>query len=158
MSDFLIQLTQVSDDVFFFDLKTASQDLVTDDGLRTATIISLFSDQRVDPDSLPPGEIDQKGWWGDEFLENSQDQIGSKIWTLSREKRTKSVQSRAEQYAKDALQWMIDDGVARSIEVSFAFNAQGYGLWEIEIHRPFGKPVTVKFSNAWDAELNRITG
>jgi len=103
---------------FIFD--EAIQDLEGDEGLETAVIISLFSDRRAKPDDIlpDPNNTDLRGWWGDltgPFVAG--DQIGSRLWLLSREKTLNSVLVRAKQYAEEALQWMIEDGVAVKIEV-----------------------------------------
>ena len=48
------------------DLSILGGDLATDDGLRTAVIISLFTDARARADDpLPEADADRRGWWGD---------------------------------------------------------------------------------------------
>lgn len=104
------------------DLALSGRDLALDDGLESAVIVSLFTDRRADgSDELPAGESDPRGWWGDSTLARGR-RIGSRLWLLAREKRSPSVLARAEQYALEALQWLIDDGLARgvSVEVSVA--------------------------------------
>ncbi len=103
------------------DFLFEDNDLVSDDGLQTAAIISLFTDRRArDDDALPDTVLgDRRGWWGDlASPEVEEDEIGSRLWLLEREKTLPEVLIRAEQYAKGALQWMIDDEVAASISVT----------------------------------------
>ena len=40
------------------------------------------------------------------------------LWLLAREKRTPAVLARAELYVREALQWLVDDGVASAIAVA----------------------------------------
>lgn len=93
-------------------------DIESDDGLETAIMVSLFTDQRVKEDELPTGENDRRGWWGDIAIENEQDQIGSKLWLLDRGKADESSRALAKQYAEESLQWLLDDGVADEINVT----------------------------------------
>lgn len=99
------------------DVVIVNRDLERDDGLETAITISLFSNRRADEeDGLPDADGSREGWWGDALL-TSRDKIGSKLWLLGRGKFVDSLLSDAEQYSKEALQWMIDDGVASEINV-----------------------------------------
>jgi phage gp46-like protein len=45
------------------------------------------------------------------------DRIGSRLWLLARAKLTLTTVQRAQDYAEEALQWLIDDGVAARIAV-----------------------------------------
>ena len=53
------------------------------------------------------------------------DQIGSKLWLLAREKTTADVARRADQYAREALAWMVADGVARAVDIVADFPMPG---------------------------------
>ena len=137
------------------DFTFVDGDLETDDGLRTSVIISLFSDRRArEDDALPdPASTDRRGWWGDlASPEVEKDEIGSRLWLLSREKTTPEVLIRAEQYAKEALQWMIEDGVAASVSVKAerldSYSATRLDLL-VEIKRVSGEIVTTKFDIQW---------
>lgn len=100
------------------DIAIVNRDLERDDGLETAITISLFSNRRGDEeDDLPDADGSREGWWGDALLTNN-DKIGSKLWLLGRGKFVDSLLSDAEQYSKEALQWMLDDGVASAINVT----------------------------------------
>ncbi len=90
--------------------------LVEDAGLDTAVIISLFTDRRANDDDVLPGDPnDKRGWWADAFPVAPGDRIGSRLWLLNREKQLASVLARAQEYAQEALQWMLDDGVASAV-------------------------------------------
>lgn len=103
---------------FVFD--DAAQDLESDNGLETAVIISLFTDRRAKVDDIlpDPNNLDRRGWWGDLASPDVEgDQIGSRLWLLNREKTLESVLVRAKEYAEESLQWFLEDGAAKKIEV-----------------------------------------
>lgn len=92
--------------------------LAADDGLYTAVAISLFTDRLADPgDTLPGAHGNRRGWWGDALAAEAGDLIGSRLWLLGREKEQATVLRRAREYAAEALQWLLDDGVARAVDV-----------------------------------------
>jgi len=103
---------------FTFKLKVEKGDLVGDDGLETSVIISLFTDKRVSQENLPQGQTSRRGYWGDMFPDVEGDQIGSRLWTLDRSKILPQTLTAFENEARDCLQWMLDDNVAKTIEVS----------------------------------------
>lgn len=84
--------------------------------LARAVVISLFTWRHADASDVIDG-IERYGWWGDSFPSFPGDRIGSKLWLLAREVMTGDVLARAEQYAKDALAWMVDDQVASAVTV-----------------------------------------
>jgi len=101
-----------------FDLDFGDGGTAIDEGLRTAVIISLFSDRRAEADdALPDGGDDRRGWWGDIYPQAEADRIGSRLWLLSREKQLPAVLKRAETYAREALQWLVDDGEVTDLTV-----------------------------------------
>lgn len=135
------------------DLTLVRDDLKTDEGLRTAILISLFSDRRAEPgDEIPAGD-DLRGWWGDDFPSVGGDKIGSRLWLLSRSKDTANVLARAESYAREALQWLIDDLVAQSVTATATrlTEVRGYRL-TIAVQRPGRETTTYQFDRVWDAE------
>lgn len=105
------------------DITIAPPDLRRDDGLRTAVAISLFTDALARPDdSIPDGTDDRRGWWGDLPPDGEDpDPIGSRLWLLTREKRTEATRLRAEAYAREALAWLVADDVAAAVEVRAAW-------------------------------------
>jgi len=101
-----------------FDWSLLPPSLEGDDGLETAVILSLFTDRRAEADDvLPDGSDDRRGWWADAFPDVEGDRIGSRLWLLFREKDMRSVVNRAREYCIEALQWMLDEGVASKVEV-----------------------------------------
>lgn len=91
--------------------------LLADDGLETAIVLSLFTDRFAEADEVPSGAASRRGWWGDSYGDLPGDRIGSRLWLLAREKAVPEVLRRAEAYASEALQWLIDDGIASAVSV-----------------------------------------
>lgn len=123
----------------------------TEEGLRTAVIMSLFTDQRVSEDELPEGDEFRGGFWGDVFEENS---IGSKLWLLNRAKITRETKNRAEEYAYEALEWMIEDQLVTDISVIGFFEDNNLGI-EIELTLPNKTSVNQKFNRIISSERSR---
>ena len=98
-----------------FDTDIIDGDLLADNGMRTAVLISLFSDRIAEPDDvIPDGTSNRRGYWADAY-NNNDDKTGSRLWLLSRAKQTDETLSRAEEYANEALQHFIDDGAANNV-------------------------------------------
>ncbi len=136
-----------------FDLEIENGDLKFDEGLETAISISLFSDRRVTDEELPELAESKRGWWGDLFPELEGDKIGSRLWTLMREKRLVETLRRAEDYAKEALKWLLDDGIVESIVVTAEFDGEpieGRLFMQIDITRPPGRES--RYQVIWDQQ------
>jgi phage gp46-like protein len=139
----------------------ASNDLVTSMTLLTPVLISLFTDARAaDDDVLPDTQVeDRRGWWGDSTNTNlANDSVGSRLWLLEREKNVDSVLKNAKTYIQEALQWMLDEGVAKSIDVIVEADAIGSaGLvmlaYQISITKPDGTTEAFKFEREWEATV-----
>ena len=119
------------------DLFLQGFDLATDDGLRTAVIISLFTDRRArDDDTLPDPGGDRRGWWADSVAPAVVgDELGSRLWLLEREKRSPAVIERVRTYSAEALAWLREDGVGQDVIVTAeAFGHSGIAI-RVEIPR-----------------------
>lgn len=96
------------------DWREGRGDLIDGNDLQTAIIISLFTDRVARDDDDIDGD-DRRGWWGDSGEDTD---IGSRLWLLRRQKLTQKVAQKAEDYAREALQWLITDGVVSSIDAA----------------------------------------
>ena len=110
--DLLIEYNQEQD---FWDIAIQDGQLSTTDSIENAVILSLGTDKRVNIEELPFEHNDQRGWWGDILMENHE--IGSKLWLLKREKITENMLENTENYAREALVWLVSDGIVKSIDV-----------------------------------------
>lgn len=120
-------------------------------GLASAVIVSLFTDRLAEADdTLPAGDGDRRGWWGDALAADG-DRIGSRLWLLNREKQRRSVLGRAEDYCREALQWLIDDGIAEAVDIEVAFIRRGVLGIAVTVHRPAADPATFRYDYVWGA-------
>lgn len=134
---------------FEFDIAVDGIDLQTDNGLRTAIIISLFTDALANADDdIPDGSTHRRGWWADMFDQQS---MGSKLWLLRRSKQTQQVLITAREYCQQALQWMIDDRIVRRIEVETEWVRQGVLGINASIYKVDGQPYAQFFEYSLEA-------
>lgn len=151
-------------DVGFFDVGEACPDMIiengdlkADNGLETATLISFFSNKRVRFEELPPGHIDRQGWWADLISEPQDDEIGSKLWRLEAiGKVTTRTIVELENNIKDALEWMLEDGIAGKIIVTALRTSTNEITGMATIIKPKGDDIPFKF--AWDGQRLKLFG
>lgn len=143
-----------------FDLPVRKGDLVGDDSLGTEVMVSLFTDVRAEKDELPPEYGDPRGWWADALLSMQGDEqgVGSKLWLLRRQKQLEAVLVRAEVYARSALQWLIDEGLAGAVDVAAENPAQGVLGLRVSITRT-SPSVVQRVTEVWQVNIseNSIT-
>ena len=139
------------------DIQYKDGDLIREDGLTTAVLLSLFLDSRANDDSGISDPDKKRGWWGD-LIDPAFEGVGlgSNLWLLSREKVTKTTLNLTEQYIRDALAWMIADGVVTKIDVE----VEALGSIEtpvlaaaITLHFADGETEVIKFKDLWDAQF-----
>lgn len=81
-----------------------------------AVVISLFTWRRAATDD-PLDDDERYGWWGDSYPSTADDRIGSRLWLLRRVKLTADTRRDAEFYAREALQWLVEDEEVDDIEI-----------------------------------------
>ena len=140
---------------FDFDIALQAPDVVIDNGLRTAIIISLFTDRQAnDVDELTDGSQNKRGWWADALANQNSgqgDKIGSRLWLLRRSKQTPGVLITAREYCIEALQWMLADSVVRRIEVDTEWVASGVLGIQAVLYKADGKPFETFFEYSLEA-------
>lgn len=146
MSDFLLVPTSALG--IEGDLRAAGYAYLETDGLETAIKLSLFTDRRaLEGDDLPQGTgafgEDLRGYWADPYL--STGPMGSRLWTLKRSSLTAATRQRARDYCLEALRWLIDLGIARSIEIETEVAEAGVLKIGIVIEREARTPATYAY-------------
>lgn len=137
------------------DLQRDGGNIVDNELLDTAVLISLFTRRRArDDDKLPDSKGHREGWWADAFSEVDGDQIGSRLWLLSRSTPTRRTLNLAKAYCEEALQWLIDDGIAESVDVTVERYNQDTIAVAVEILKPT-RPTT-RWSGVWQAHLEAL--
>ncbi|CNE42082.1 phage GP46 family protein [Yersinia kristensenii] len=129
------------------DWQTGGGGLLDGNDLETAILISLFTDRLARPDDAIDSD-DRRGWWGDT---GSEYPIGSRLWLLRREKLTTKVALKAEDYAAEALAWLINDGVVTAISANAQIIYPNRLNLLISYQQPAKTQASVKFSWVWEA-------
>lgn len=138
------------------DLALELTDLAAEQGLRTAVIVSLFSDARArDDDRMPDGSADRRGFWGDVYARLDGDELGSRLWLLEREKQAPAVLAQAREYAEDALRWLLDERIASAVSVAAERLPDDTLGLVVRIERPGGGAIELRFDNLWQVETDR---
>ncbi len=133
------------------DWQLAGADLLSGNDLQTAVLISLFSDRVAQPDDvIPDGTTDPRGWWADDAAHP----IGSRLWLLARSKQTSETLAAAQDYIVEALQWLIDDGVAAAVDVLVQWARPSMLSSQITVRRTDGTTQPLNFAWAWSQEVN----
>lgn len=133
------------------DIRTVGGNIETDPTIRTAVVICIFTDALANPDDeLPAGETDRRGWWGDFLSDFDTDKIGSRRWVYVREKQTQETAENIREADQEALQCLIDDGIAKAVSVSTQWIARGVLAEEIIITKPNGDQVNWRFNQLWE--------
>ncbi len=109
------QLLRNSNDVF---------DLIIEDGVfktinafDTAIFMSIFCERRADASEQAVNFL-RRGWWGNLLSDVEGFEMGSKLWLLFQSRVTQDTLNFAITYAKDGLQWLVDDGFLDEVAVT----------------------------------------
>ena len=137
------------------DIVRDGGNIQTSDLLETAVLISLFTRQRAREDDVLPDSRsgNREGWWADAYSEIEDNNIGSRLWFLSREKLTTNTLNRAKTYSAEALQWLIDDGIADAVDVETERQGSMLAIG-VSITKP-GNPAS-KWQAVWAAHLAEL--
>lgn len=115
--------------------------------LQNAVYISLFTDRVANPDDvIPDASQDPRGWWGDAGQDVA---VGSRLWLLQRAKQTVETLNLAKDYIVEALQWLIDDGVVGSFDITVEWTAAGLLGANVVAHRPNSNQSAMQFFWNW---------
>jgi len=115
----MIDIDVQSDALGGFDISIdpATGDLLQTAGFDTSLKMSLFEERRANREEMVPSER-RRGWWGNTLFDEADFEIGSKLWLLDQARLTQETLNKAIDYARTALQWMIDDNHVEEVEVS----------------------------------------
>jgi phage gp46-like protein len=90
---------------------------LTESAWRRAAVVSLLTWRRAGPDD-PLDDGERYGWWGDSYPSVTNDRIGSKLYLLRRRSLTAQTERDAQTYARESLQWMLDDGRVTAVAIT----------------------------------------
>ena len=128
------------------DLQRNGGGILLEEGLGSAVLISLLTDRRALPEDRLPDDTpaggpippDRRGWCGDALAEIDGDRYGSRLWLLRREKQTEETRQRALFYAREALDWMVEDGHVIGVEVTAEWQTSGRLALSVTLTLPDG--------------------
>lgn len=132
-------------------VRASGANLTTDEGLETAVTISLFTDARATVEDDVPEGADLRGWWGARYLDSTERELGSKLWLLHRQKVSEETINQAVALAREALNWMVDDGVASDVRVTATKLRANILVLTVEIQRP--RAAAKRWRNTWEVQL-----
>lgn len=96
-----------------FKIEALSSPITEEEGLKHAILQSLLNFDQAKVNDGVSKEENYQGWWASNMTQYA----GSRDWTLARSKMTKDTQKRAKRFTEKALEWLIDGGYAKSIDV-----------------------------------------
>jgi phage gp46-like protein len=117
--------------------------------LETAVILSLFCDARTEVgDDMPEG-TDKRGWWAEAYFD-APDTWGSKLWQVITRKATADTLVFAQRACERALEWLIDDGIARQVDVEtwWIEGRRGYLGILVKVYKP--NEVAPQYVGPWE--------
>lgn len=135
-----------------YDFTISNGDIASIDNFKTAIEVSLFSDARADSSQVYLPEY-RRGWLGDTASPIDNQNYGSLLWLIEQERLTQSTLNKAVSYAREALQWLIDQGQASNVEVSGEIQAPEGIVLYIVITSVSGQTES-HYANLWEATIN----
>ncbi len=99
-------------------------DFEGEEGLDTTLIVSVLSDARASASEVAiPAQ--RGGWLGNLVFPRENSQLGSLLWLIEQRRRTTGNLNIAVDQVQKALQWLVDDGIAKEVTVSGELAALG---------------------------------
>lgn len=141
------------------EILPVDRDVDRDPGFETAVIITLGTDKYAEEgDPLPEDSGYRGGWWGDAVPPVSDYQMGTKLWLLKRAKTVTEIPAIAKEYLLDGFQWMIDDEIVETINVSVERrrDMKTTLAFTLEFIKPeITDSIFYKFFYNWEAQILR---
>lgn len=133
------------------DWMVTAGDLVADPGgLRSAVLLSLFTDQVASDDYVAPAgsSQDRRGWWGDTYEGYP---IGSRLWQLNRRYKSgdTALLAEATDICTEALQWLVDAGIVAAVSVTCSWVTKTAIGIAVTLTAPDATRQTFDFAWSW---------
>jgi len=124
-------------------------DILTDDFFDTALLYAIFGERRASSNEVLEPQF-RRGWIGNVHLYPDGDfQDGSKIWLLYQARLTRDNLNKLEDETRKALQYLVDDGLAISIdEISTVVSQNSVEL--ITVVRRSANKIARRLFTVWD--------
>ncbi|MEL7290432.1 MAG: phage GP46 family protein [Pseudomonadota bacterium] len=113
-----------------FNLNAITAPITSQQGITHAVIQSIYNHgEATQNDQARTGEPERGGHWAKEMLPI----VGSRHWTLRREKVTDQTVQMTKRFYQEALTWLIDDSIAKAVTVEVWKAAFDRMDWKITI-------------------------
>lgn len=120
-----------------FDLVIENGQLATVNDMSTAILVSLLTDQRADISQVSVPQF-RRGWIGDAVPAIENFMIGSLLWLVEPSKATQQTMTVASGFARQALEHLIEQGIAIDVQVSGEITGPRQGRLTILVQAPDG--------------------
>lgn len=139
-----VKLVQGVDDIF--DIPVINSDLATVDGVETAIGVSIFTDARA-PSGVVKDAFRRRGWSGNILTFQDGFELGSILWTLDQTRVNQNTLNTGEDVVRKSLQYMIDDGIADTIDIIMEKTGTRQGTITIVLFK--GIEVVGRYTTVW---------
>lgn len=119
-----------------FDFSVVNGDFEHDNGIDTSIPLSLLTDSRAS-ESEVSDPINRRGWVGNLNNDDSEFNLGSKIWLTKKSRLIQDTINRQIDYSEQCLQWQVNNKISKRITVTGSRAGDGTNLF-ISILRPNG--------------------
>lgn len=116
-----------------YDINILDADLEFVNNFDTNLQMSLLCERRADDSEIAEPEL-RRGWFGNELSDTPGFEIGSKLWLLSQARLTQNTLNLAINYARESLQWLIDDRLVRDIDVEASISGNENIVFKIVLY------------------------
>ena len=120
---------------------------VTESVWRRAAVVSLLTWRRAGADDALD-DAERYGWWGDSFPTLTNVQIGSRLWQLRRRTLDADTVRDATTFARESLQWMLDDGRVKAVDITTTRGVDRLDMRVVLVFRT-GAPLELSLDNLW---------
>lgn len=134
-----------------YDLIIGEGDFVFTEGLDTTVITSILSDARASDTDVGQARY-RGGWLPNVEFQRANSQLGSLLWLMEQRRRTTESLNLAVDLTEKALVWLVEDGIARSVQVFGSFQGEG-AILDITITSFSGETDSV-FVPLWRKTIN----
>ena len=113
--------------------------------LQSVVLMSLLSWRKCSVSELD-SDSNRYGYW----IDTPSNRFGCRLWTLRRSKLTANTVILVKQFIKEALEWMMDEGICSAIEVR-ATQTSDRIMANVTIIKNTGDTESVTFDDLWKA-------
>ncbi len=150
MADILLTEVNAGTSESYSDISFTNGDFTLTRGLVTAMMMSIFCEVRDDSIDIPQK---RGGWAGNQLQPVEGYEQGSLIWTKYQSAATEEIANECQQYIEDGFNWMIQDGIAKDVDVETNIVANNKLSVKISITRN-DDTQDVSFYDLWLATIN----